>query len=164
MDKLSEHGFTNYMDFYEFVVDTYEDMNYIEVMRCYSGHFGENDKGQLPTLGAGTAWASSVTSKPTKTHEHHARLLPCVWVCRHVCGKTLQIHSVGRVRTAERGSLRSTILWLLRPQNSVTEDGRRKGRFWGCRGLGLPCPRRVGEPVRRQQGQSLLGPSVRSVA
>ena len=27
------------MDFYEFVVDTYEDMNYIEVMRCYSGHF-----------------------------------------------------------------------------------------------------------------------------
>ena len=38
-DKLSKHGFTNYMDFYEFVVDTYEDMNYIEVMRCYSGHF-----------------------------------------------------------------------------------------------------------------------------
>ena len=80
---IREHGFTNYMDFYEFVVDTYEDMNYIEVMRCYSGHF-ENDKGQLPTLGAGTAWTSSVTSKsPRKDHENHARLLPCVWVCGH---------------------------------------------------------------------------------
>lgn len=29
----------NYMDFYEYVVNTYEDMNYVEVMRCYSSHF-----------------------------------------------------------------------------------------------------------------------------
>ena len=42
---IREHGFTNYMDFYEFVVDTYEDMNYIEVMRCYSGHFERMTRG-----------------------------------------------------------------------------------------------------------------------
>ena len=43
--KLSEHGFTNYMDFYEYVVDTYDDMNYIEVMRAYSFHFERLTRG-----------------------------------------------------------------------------------------------------------------------
>ena len=42
---IREYGFTNYMDFYEFVVDTYEDINYIEVMRCYSGHFERMTRG-----------------------------------------------------------------------------------------------------------------------
>lgn len=38
-------------------------------------------RARLPTLGAGTAWASSVTSPaPRQHHEDHARLLPCVWV------------------------------------------------------------------------------------
>ena len=44
-EAIREHGFTNYMDFYEFVVDTYEDMNYIEVMRCYSSHFERLTRG-----------------------------------------------------------------------------------------------------------------------
>ena len=39
------------MDFYEFVVDTYEDMNYIEVMRCYSGHF-ERMTGAITNAGS----------------------------------------------------------------------------------------------------------------
>ena len=44
-EAIREHGFTNYMDFYEFVVDTYEDMNYIEVMRSHSGHFERLTRG-----------------------------------------------------------------------------------------------------------------------
>jgi predicted RNA-binding Zn-ribbon protein involved in translation (DUF1610 family) len=44
-EAIREHGFTNYMDFYSFVVDTYEDMNYIEVMRSYSGHFERLTRG-----------------------------------------------------------------------------------------------------------------------
>jgi predicted RNA-binding Zn-ribbon protein involved in translation (DUF1610 family) len=44
-EAIREHGFTNYMDFYEFVVDTYDDMNYIEVMRAHSGHFERLTKG-----------------------------------------------------------------------------------------------------------------------
>lgn len=49
-EAIREHGFTNYMDFYEFVVDTYEDMNYIEVMRCYSSHFERLTKGNYQKL------------------------------------------------------------------------------------------------------------------
>ena len=33
------------MDFYEYVVDTYDDMNYIEVMRAYSSHFERLTRG-----------------------------------------------------------------------------------------------------------------------
>lgn len=38
-EAIREHGFTNYMDFYSYVVDTYEDINYVEIMRSYSSHF-----------------------------------------------------------------------------------------------------------------------------
>lgn len=38
-EAIRNNGFTNYMDFYCHVVDTYEDMNYVEVMRAHSGHF-----------------------------------------------------------------------------------------------------------------------------
>ena len=38
-EAIRKNGFTNYMDFYEYVVDTYEEMAYIEVMRAYSGHY-----------------------------------------------------------------------------------------------------------------------------
>lgn len=44
-EAIREHGFTNYMDFYEYVVDTYDDMNYIEVMRAYSSHFERLTRG-----------------------------------------------------------------------------------------------------------------------
>lgn len=44
-EAIREHGFTNYMDFYEYVVDTYDDINYIEVMRCYSSHFERLTRG-----------------------------------------------------------------------------------------------------------------------
>ena len=38
-NAIKDNGIFNYMDFYEYVVNTYEDMNYVEVMRCYSSHF-----------------------------------------------------------------------------------------------------------------------------
>lgn len=38
-NAIKDNNIVNYMDFYEYVVETYEDMNYIEVMRCYSSHF-----------------------------------------------------------------------------------------------------------------------------
>ena len=44
-EAIRDNGFTNYMDFYEYVVDTYEDMNYIEVMRMYSAHFERLTRG-----------------------------------------------------------------------------------------------------------------------
>ena len=126
----------------------------------------ENDKGQLPTLGAGTAWASSVTSKsPRKDHEHHARLLPCVWVCGHrkkgqnPCKYT----ALGLQRLRKEVRLRGTILWLLRPQNSVTEDGRRKGAILGVQGACPLAPRRVGKLSADSRGKAPLD-LVRSVA
>ena len=72
------------MDFYEFVVDTYEDMNYIEVMRCYSGHFERMTRGNYQRWEQEQRWLRPSQSKtPRKLHELHARLLPCVWVCGH---------------------------------------------------------------------------------
>lgn len=44
-EAIRKNGFTNYMDFYEFVVDTFDDMNYIEIMRTYSNHFEKLTKG-----------------------------------------------------------------------------------------------------------------------
>lgn len=63
---IREHGFTNYMDFYEFVVDTYEDMNYIEVMRCYSGHFERMTRGNYQR------WEQEQRGLRPSQAQHHA--------------------------------------------------------------------------------------------
>lgn len=42
---IIDNGFTNYTAFYEYVVNTFEDMNYVEVMRSYSSHFERLTKG-----------------------------------------------------------------------------------------------------------------------
>ena len=44
-EVICKQGFTNYMDFYAYVVDTYDDMNYIEVLRSYSSHFDRLTRG-----------------------------------------------------------------------------------------------------------------------
>lgn len=44
-ETIRDHGFTNYMDFYAYVVDNFDDMNYIEVMRTYSSHFERLTRG-----------------------------------------------------------------------------------------------------------------------
>lgn len=69
-EAIRQNGFTNYMDFYSYVVDTYEDMNYIEVMRAYSGHFERLTKGNWQKADKNNTLLSSVTSKThEKTHE-----------------------------------------------------------------------------------------------
>lgn len=44
-EAIREYGFTNYMDLYEYVIDNYEDINYLEVFRTYSSHFERLTKG-----------------------------------------------------------------------------------------------------------------------
>lgn len=72
-ETIRDHGFTNYMDFYSYVVDNFDDMNYIEVMRAYSSHFerltrGNHHKWEQGSLRVGGV---SVTSQNTrKTHEN----------------------------------------------------------------------------------------------
>lgn len=88
---IREHGFTNYMDFYEFVVDTYEDMNYIEVMRCYSGHFERMTRGNYQR------WEQEqrgLRPSQAKVHEKTTKTTPdCCPACGSVDivkrGKTL---------------------------------------------------------------------------
>ena len=55
------------MDFYEFVVDTYEDMNYIEVMRCYSGHFERMTRGNYQRWEQGQRGLRPSKQKSTKS-------------------------------------------------------------------------------------------------
>lgn len=100
-EAIREHGFTNYMDFYEYVVDTYEDMNYIEVMRAYSSHFERLTRGNHHKWEQGRLCVSgvSVTSKNTrKTHENtlentHENTPLCCPACGSISviknGKTL---------------------------------------------------------------------------
>ena len=88
---IREHGFTNYMDFYEFVVDTYEDMNYIEVMRCYSGHF---ERMTRAITNAGSRDSVGFCPSQAKVHENSTNTTPdCCPACGSVNivkrGKTL---------------------------------------------------------------------------
>ena len=67
-DAIRQHGFTNYMDFYEFVADTYEDINYFEVFRTYSSHFERLTRGNYQRWEQGRLRASSAPSQG-KAHE-----------------------------------------------------------------------------------------------
>ena len=110
---IREHGFTNYMDFYEYVVDTYDDMNYIEVMRAYSSHFerltrGNHHKWEQGRLSVSKGRKSvSVTSPDTlsDTPDTHENTLCCCPACGSIDvkknGKTLA--GVGRLRCKDCG-------------------------------------------------------------
>ncbi len=77
--------------------------------------------------------------------------------------KPLQIHSVGRVRTAERSSFEGTLSGTTTTQKEC--DGRRKtkrGDFGGAGGL-PPCPSESGELSADSRGKAPLD-LVRSVA
>lgn len=107
-EAIREHGFTNYMDFYEYVVDTYEDMNYIEVMRAYSSHFerltrGNHHKWEQGRLRVGGV---SVTSQNTrKTHEHtHENTTENTPICCPACG-SISVIKNGKT-LANKGRLR----------------------------------------------------------
>lgn len=110
---IREHGFTNYMDFYEYVVDTYDDMNYIEVMRAYSSHFerltrGNHHKWEQGRLSVSKGRKSvSVTSPDTlsDTPDTHENTLCCCPACGSIDvkknGKTLA--GAGRLRCKDCG-------------------------------------------------------------
>lgn len=67
---IREQGFTNYMDFYEYVVDTYEDMNYIEVMRAYSGHFERLTRGNYQRWEQAQRGVRGVKHTPSQAQHH----------------------------------------------------------------------------------------------
>lgn len=107
-ETIRDHGFTNYMDFYAFVVDNFDDMNYIEVLRSYSSHFERLTRGNHHKWEQGCLCVSdtskcvvdaSVTSPPTQkqhknTHENtHENTQICCPNCGSISiikyGKTL---------------------------------------------------------------------------
>ena len=108
-ETIRDHGFTNYMDFYAYVVDNFDDMNYIEVLRSYSSHFerltrGNHHKWEQGSLCVGGV---SVTSQNTrKTHENTTENTPiCCPACGSIAviknGKTLA--NKGRLRCKDCG-------------------------------------------------------------
>ena len=96
-EAIREHGFTNYMDFYEFVVDTYEDMNYIEVMRCYSGHFERMTRGNYQRWEQGHLRASSAPSQGKANEKPTEKPTENTPICCPYCGS---IDIVKRGKTA----------------------------------------------------------------
>lgn len=72
-EVIREQGFTNYMSFYEYVIDTYDDINYFDVMRTYSGHFknlttGNYQKWEQQQRGVnGVPSQANSTKNSTKT-------------------------------------------------------------------------------------------------
>lgn len=79
-NAIRENGFTNYMDFYEFIVDTYEDMGYIEVMRSYSSHFERMTKGNYQR------WEQGQRRVCPSQAQHHASTTENTPVCCPDCG------------------------------------------------------------------------------
>ena len=97
-EAIREHGFTNYMDFYEYVVDTYEDINYIEVMRTYSSHFERLTRGNYQR------WEQSQRGvvRPSQA-QHHENTTKDTPVCCPACG------SVGVIKSGK--TLANTQRW-----------------------------------------------------
>ena len=77
-NAIKGDGIFNYMDFYEYVVSTYEDVNYIDVMRCHSAHFqrlcdGNYQKwqqGRLHGLYAPESDFSASNIAPSQAYHH----------------------------------------------------------------------------------------------
>lgn len=85
-NAIRENGFTNYMDFYEFVADTYEDINYFEVFRTYSSHFERLTRGNYQRWERGQLRVDrGVDQAPsqTETHENTHENTP---ICCPECG------------------------------------------------------------------------------
>lgn len=84
-EAVRDYGFTNYMDLYEYVIDNYEDINYLEVFRAHSGHFERMTRGNYQR------WEQKQrgVSRPSqdKTHEKHTKnTLENTPICCPECG------------------------------------------------------------------------------
>ncbi len=96
-EAIREHGFTNYMDFYEYVADTYEEMGYIEVMRCYSGHFERLTKGNYQRwIQQYMVEYGDISPSQGQAHEKHTKNEP------KLCPKCGSINLIKKGRTAAK--------------------------------------------------------------
>lgn len=77
-NAINDRSIFNYMDFYEYVVNTYEDMSYVEVMRCYSGHFQRMCDGNYQRLQQGRLRGAEpyFTISQAQQHENTAENAP----------------------------------------------------------------------------------------
>lgn len=90
-EAIRRNNISNYMDFYCYVVDTYDDMNYVEVMRVHSSHFERMTKGNYQKwLQRRPEFAPSqaqVHEKPTKAHENSTEnSTENAPICCPICG------------------------------------------------------------------------------
>lgn len=102
-NAIRENGFTNYMDFYEFVADTYEDINYFEVFRTYSSHFERLTRGNYQRWERGQLRVdrgANQAPSQTETHENTHENTP---ICCPECG------SISVIKNGK--TLANTIRW-----------------------------------------------------
>lgn len=100
-DAIRENEIFNYMDFYEYVIANYEDMNYVEVMRCYSSHFQRMCDGNYQRLQQGRlcvqkgrlSGCGGRIEVPSQAQTHERHTLVCCPACGSIAvkknGKTL---------------------------------------------------------------------------
>ena len=84
---IIDNGFTNYTDFYEHVVNTFEDMNYVEIMRTYSSHFERLTRGNHHKMEQGRLKKrpsrACVAGSVAEQHENNTETTP---ICCPECG------------------------------------------------------------------------------
>lgn len=95
---IRTNSFYNYMDFYEYVIDNFDDMNYVEVMRCYSSHFQRMCDGNFQRYQQGRLSKNS-TKNTQKLHENsteeHENSTETPRICCPECG-SLSIMKSGK--------------------------------------------------------------------
>lgn len=107
-NAIRDNKIFNYMDFYEYVVDTYEDVNYIEVMRCYSRHFQQLCDGNYQKWKQGRLRGlfgdedtengpQNVPSQEKSTQKSTENTTKCPLICCPECGS---VNVVKRGKTA----------------------------------------------------------------
>lgn len=86
-EVIRNEGFTNYMDFYEYVIDNYDDINYFDVMRTYSGHFEKLTRGNYQRWEQQQQRGVSEVKTPRKLHENSTT------ICCPECGSVSVVKS-----------------------------------------------------------------------
>ena len=89
-EAIRENDITNYMDFYAFVVDTYDEMKYIEVLRTHSGHFERLTTGNYHRLER-LQWSNRPSQAQRSQHHENSTKTPRK--CCPICGSAEVIKS-----------------------------------------------------------------------
>lgn len=101
-EAIRENGFTNYMDFYSFVADTYDDINYFEVFRTYSSHFERLTRGNYQLFEQGRLRASGAPSQGQAHEKPTEKPTENTPVCCPHCGS---VDIVKRGKTAANSQI-----------------------------------------------------------